>query len=296
MNNGNRDVFIYLLIDNGLLQGTSASCTEADSKSRPGWLVPVYTEPALSVSPLLVDIEAAYEAGDLDQVMCWINALKPGLHVSIIETRLSISEMARHLRQFIFILDPQGSQFTLRYADCAVLASLPLLLTGPQWSTISGPIIRWDIHDRSGALIHLPSVEGDASGSTPLSLDEDQLAAIDDASEPDHYIAKVKMMRNGVALPGTAAEHHAWALSARETWRVSGNSNLLFLLFLTEAALVSRGDVVHRREVQGFLAMDEVSAFRIRLRELVREGMERRNRTSRSEITNEKSTMDVFFI
>jgi len=35
MNKGSHDVFIYLLIDNGLLQGASASCTEADLKSCP---------------------------------------------------------------------------------------------------------------------------------------------------------------------------------------------------------------------------------------------------------------------
>ena len=258
--------------------------------------MPIYPEPALSVSPFLVDIEAAYQAGDLDRVMYWLNARKPALHVSIVETRLDIAEIAQHLRRFIFILDTQDRQFTLRYADCAVLASLPSLLTAVQWSTMTGPIIRWDVHDRSGVLIPLPPTECHASGSTPLLLDEEQLAAIDEASEPDHYIAKVKMMRNGAALPGNAAEHYAWALTARQTWRAAANSNPLFLLFLTEAALVSRGDVLRRPEIQGFLAMDEVSAFRDRLRELVRDGIGKRNRTSQSEITDERSNMDVFFV
>ena len=60
MNNGNQNVSSYLLIDNGLLEEVSASYTEVDSENRPFWLAPIYPDHALAVSPLLVDLDAAY--------------------------------------------------------------------------------------------------------------------------------------------------------------------------------------------------------------------------------------------
>jgi hypothetical protein len=266
MNRGNLNV--YLLIDNGLLQEASASYAETDSKSRPAWLAPIYTERALAVSPILVDLEAAYEAGDLDQVMGYVNALAPALHVSIIETGLSLAQIAQHLRRFIFIVDPDGKQFTLRYADCAILATLSTVLTDAQWATMRWPMARWRAHDRSGHIIELRQVPVNEDVLTPLRLDREQITALDEASEPDHYMAKVKMMHHGAELPGTAAEQHRWADEARQAWRSSKNTSQLDLLFLTEAALVSRGEVLQRPEIPGYLLMDDVNSFKENLQQL----------------------------
>jgi len=294
MSNCDGDVFVYLLIDNGLLHEVSASYIDADSNGCPAWLAPIYAGPAVAVSPFLVDLEAAYEAGDLDRVMGYLNARTPALHVSIVETTLGLEQIAQHLRRFIFILDPQGKQFTFRYADCAVLAQLPALLTAVQWATMSGPIIRWGIHDRSGSVVQLPTVEPVANSPTPFSLDHEQLAALDEASEADHCIAKVKMMRHGADLPGNAAQQHAWAQSARQAWRVAGNSNALILMFLVEAALVTRGDILGRYDIPDLLAMNEASAFRSRLRELAMEIQIRRNNAQL--MNSDKSNIDVFLI
>jgi hypothetical protein len=276
MNNTDHDLFVYLLIDNGMLHGLSTSYTEADPQSRPSWLAPIYAEHALSASPFLVDVDAAYGAGDIDRVMGFLNARRPALHVSIIETGLDLEQIARHLRRFIFILDPHGKQFTLRYADCAVLAPLSSLLTTAQWATMKGPITRWGIHDRSGAVVQLPSAEANATEPTPFCLDHDQLAGLDEVSEPDHYIAKVELMRNGAALPGNTEERHAWAQAARQAWRAADNPNPLVLLFLTEAALLTQGEILRRLEVNELLAMDEASAFQNKLRELAKDIQERR--------------------
>lgn len=259
---------VYLLIDNGLLQASSASYVETDSQSRPAWLTPIYTERALEVSPLLIDMDAAYEAGQLDQVMGYVNALVPALHVSVIESSLPLAEMAQHLRRFIFILDPEGKQFTLRYADCAVLTSLSSVLTEAQWAAMRCSIARWCAHDRSGRVIKLRAAQAIEDIPTPIRLDRDQLAALDEASEPDHYLAKVKMMHHGAEFPGTAEEQHRWAAEARQAWRASRNPGQLYLLFLTEAAVVSRGKVLRRPEISGYLMMDDVSAFKKNLRAL----------------------------
>jgi hypothetical protein len=269
MNIRNQNVSVYLLIDNGLLDEVSKSYTEGDSKRHPIWLEPIYPGHALAVSPLLVDLDAAYEAGDVDLVMSYVNARTPALHVSIIETGLNLEQVSQHLRRFIFIVSPDDKQFTLRYADCAVLAPLSAILTPAQWTTLNGPFFRWRVHDRSGTLVRLPLAELAANVPTPLCLNHDQLAALDEVSEPDHCIAKVKMMRSGMPLPGNRAEQHAWAMSARQAWRIAGNSDPLILLFLTEAALVSRGEVLQRQGIQNLLAMDEINAFRDKLQALV---------------------------
>lgn len=269
MSQGNSNGSVYLLIDNGMLDVVSARYAEDAPESRPAWLAPIYPERALAVSPLLVDLEAAYEGGDLDRVMHFVNARKPALHVSVIESALDIGQLAHHLSRFIFILDPQGKQLTLRYADCAVLAPLSELLTPVQWATMRAPVARWHIHHRSGALVPLPPAEATAVAPTPLCLGQDQLLALDEASEPDHVVAKVNMMRNGEVLPGNAVEQHEWAQAARRAWRAAGNAHPPILMFLTEAALLTRGAILRRQEVAEFLAMNEVSAFRSRLRELV---------------------------
>lgn len=262
MNNNNPDVFVYLLIDNSLLDEVSASYVEADSTSRPPWLMPIYPASALAVSPFLVDVEAAYEAGDLDKVMSYLNVRTPALHVSIIETELDLEKISHHLRKFIFIMDPERKQFTLRYADCAVLGTLSLVLHATQWTTMRGPIKSWEIHDRSGALVQLPMSTMIENVPTPLCLDNNQLRQLDEASEPDHCIAKVKMTRNSAALPGDTAEHYKWAQASRWAWRAAGNSNPLILMFLTEAALLTRGAALQLHEIHTFLAMHEVSEFR----------------------------------
>lgn len=284
MNNGNQNVSSYLLIDNGLLEEVSASYTEVDSENRPFWLAPIYPDHALAVSPLLVDLDAAYEAGDIDLVMGYVNARKPSLHVSIIETELNVEQIAQHLRRFIFIVSPDGKQFTLRYADCTVLAPLVSVLTAAQWATMKGPISRWEIHDRSGTLIQLPPAEPVANAPTPFCLDHDQLAALDEASEPDHCIAKVKMMRNGSPLPGNTAEQHAWALAARQAWRDAESSNSLILLFLTEAVLISRGEILRTPGIQNSLAMNESSAFRNKMQLVIKEMQDRRNQFSEAQL------------
>lgn len=268
MNDRSANVFTYFLIDNGLLQEVSAGYEEDGAKSRPAWLEPLYGERALRVSPLLIDVEAADESGDIDLVMRYLNVRKPALHVSIIESSLNLADAAQHLRRFIFILDPEGKQFTLRFADCAVLGPLSTILTSAQWATLSRPISRWGIHDRSGSIVHLSPGEQDIQASTPLRLDSEQLAALDESSEPDHFIAKVRMMRHEKSLPGTTAEQHMWALKARQKWRLKNNTNSLILERLTEATMITRGKVLCKNAIEDLLEKDNLEDFQQGLIEL----------------------------
>ena len=295
MSTGNQNVSVYLLIDNGLLDEVSTSYSETDSKNRPPWLTPVYPDHALAVSPLLVDLEAAYEAGDIDLVMSYVNARKPALHVSIIETELDLEQITQHLRRFIFIVSPDDKQFTLRFADCTVLATLAAVLTAAQWATMRSPISRWAAHDRSGTLLLLPPAESVVYAPTPFILNHEQLAALDEASEPDHCIAKVKMMRHGMPLPGNTAEQHAWALAARQAWRDAESSNSLILLFLTEAALISRGEILRTPGIQNSLVMNESSTFRNKMQQVIKEMQDQRHQFSESTTDDDESTAAHLF-
>jgi hypothetical protein len=67
-------------------------------------------------------------------------------------------------------------------------------------------------------------------------------------------------------------------------------------MFLTEAALLTRGEVLRSQEVPKFLAMNEVSAFRGKLGELVDEIQERRNRVGPAPAEGEKSNVSAIFI
>ncbi|WP_306396619.1 DUF4123 domain-containing protein [Telluria beijingensis] len=260
--------FTYLLVDNGLLQEVSAGYEEDDAKRRPVWLEPIYGERALKVSPLLIDIEAADESGDIELVMRYLNARKPALHASIIESSLNLTNAAQHLRRFIFILDPEGKQFTLRFADGAVLGPLSSILTAAQWATMKGPISRWGIHDRSGSIVYLSPGEQYLQVPTPLTLDREQLAALDEASEPDHFIAKVRMMRHDKSLPGTPVEQYTWALKARQIWRLKNITSSLILERLTEAALITRGKVLQDDDIEHLLETDNPAESQEGLSEL----------------------------
>jgi len=271
MSANNEELFVYLLIDNGLLHDISAGYAEGNPKGRPLWLGPIYAERSQEVSPLLIDVEAAYEAGDIEKVMGYMNARKPALHVSIIESKLKLGELVHHLRRFIFIVYPNGIQFTLRYADCAVLAPLSTLLAPAQWAEMREPMTHWTVHDRSGSTIQLPAAESETRAPTPLNLNWEQLTTLDEASEPDHLIAKAKMIRHGGDLPGNAVEQYSWARSANEMWRATGNSDPLFLTILTEAALTTQGRILNVEDLRGCLRLSEINAFSERMRELVAE-------------------------
>lgn len=262
------NLFTYLLIDNGLLHENSKHYTEVDRESRPAWLTPVYTERALAVSPLLIDIEFAFETGDIDQVMIYVNALKPALHLSIIETELDLDALTQHLKRFIFIVDPEGRQFTLRYADCSVLASLSTLLTIDQWVTMRLPTVRWSVHDRSGELVSLPAIESATRVQTPLRLSHAQLVALDEVSEPDHCIAKIKTMRYGVTLPGDALDQYKWAHAARRAWLSADNPNQLILISLTESVIKTHGKLLDRHDLQDWLTITDTNLFREKIRSI----------------------------
>jgi hypothetical protein len=279
MSTKSSDVFPYLLIDNGLLHGKSSHYAETQESPRPDWLEPIYTDKALAVSPLLIDIGAAYEADQLDRMMALANACKPALHTSLIETTLTLEELARHLRRLIFVVAPDGKQYTLRFADCVVLGALCSVLAPEQWGAVTEPMFRWRVHDRNDSTSSLPPASSDhESGTFPLRLSATQIDALTEALEPDHVLANVKAMRHGAALPGNALQQYERICAARSIWMANDNRNDKLLTAFVEATLTTEGEILGRPEVKSLLFERDSGLFSKRLRELVREMEERRIR------------------
>jgi hypothetical protein len=270
----------YLLVDNGLLQSVSSRYDPPDN-GHPEWLEPLYKDEALAVSPLIIDLGAAYESGQLDRVMELANAQKPALHLSLIETPLTRAELAQHLRRFIFIVAPNGKQYTMRFADCAVITALASILAPEQWRTMTAPLLRWGIHDRSHSIAWFPSESlSEPFSPIPLQLTQQQIDELNEALAPEHVLATVRAMRRGRHLEGDAREQQQWACAARAAWQAAGNENELILTFFANAVLATRGEILRSDQVPRLLQIQEHRAFSVELRQLLDDIEERRIRLS----------------
>lgn len=253
----------YLLVDSALLSANASS-------ARPDWLLPVYNEAAGPVSPLVIDIQAAYDCAALTDMMALLNAASPQLHVSIIDTALSHAALVQHLRRFIMIRTEDGRALTLRFADCLGLPVLAETLSAEQWAAFAGAVKRWCVHGRDGALRDLPLPDRDQKPApTPLALTARQLEALAEATAPDEMLADIREMRHGLGMPGSGVEQHKWATEARQLWRTAENVDRLVLRWLTAAALDTRGAVLGQQQVLSLLKQQDTAAIRVGLNEAV---------------------------
>jgi len=244
----------FILLDSAMLGGAEKFLPMAP-EVRPDWLIPVYKDPAAAVSPLVIDIEAAELAGQLEYVMALVNAKRPQLHVSIIDTALSHEALAQHLRHFIFVRTETGKELTLRFADCCILPALATMLSPAQWVTFAGPMVRWCIHQREGAMTTLPlaDMEQDVV-ATPFVLTTQQVESLRESAAADQLIGNVQSMRYGQILPGNPAEQHRWASEARRVWQAAGHFDSEVLFSLASAIFDSHGELLKDASLFGILA------------------------------------------
>ncbi|MDQ2823421.1 MAG: DUF4123 domain-containing protein [Pseudomonadota bacterium] len=267
----------FLLIDNAML---TACDTEAiGAGARPDWLACVYEDAAVSVSPHLIDIAAADEAGQCDLMMALVNATQAKLYLSCLDTSLSLAALAQHLRHFIMVRTENGKHLTLRFADCAALPALAAIFTPEQWTALAWPMARWHVHGYDGKLMMLPGAETTATRATvPLVLTEQQLTGLQDAVMPNQVLANLRAMRHGAALPGSTADQHRWASASRCFWRDAGNADAIVLRWLTSAALDTDGAVLQQEPIRALLAQSDIEAIRSWLHVAVAEHLARTDR------------------
>jgi hypothetical protein len=256
-----RTIHSFLLIDGAVLAPSVP--VPVDSSIRPGWLIPVYDETVASIGPLVIDIQAACDSGELATPMALLNAAYPQLHVSIIDTALPHAGLVQHLRRFIMIRTHDGRALTLRFADCLGLPVLAATLSAEQWAALAGPVKRWCVHRRDGALCDLPLPDPQQiAASTPLVLGARQLEDLAEATGPDEMIANIREMRHDRPMAGSASEQHQWAFDARHMWRSAGNTDLIVLRWLTASALDTSGAVLRQTRLPSVLALQDKAAIR----------------------------------
>lgn len=252
----------YLLIDGALIND---AFTEVDyiGATFPAWLHPIYQGDGAHAGPLLIDVESAVIDEYLDEAMKLANAIAPQLHLSFIDTPLSLTELTLHLRQFNVVRTVDGRLYNLRFSDCVVLSMLEKVLSTAQWASLMGGVIRWCVHDRDGQVRELKAAESiDLPVPTPITLSTEQVARMAELAEPDVMLANIWDIRHGEALPGNASEHHRWAVQAREFWQQAACTDRLVLRWLTSAAVESKGTIF----AQAILAAALVRGDRAELR------------------------------
>ncbi len=260
----------FILVDGAQLAAAELPVPTPDAHLT--WLTHLYDDQAATVSPLLIDVEAARGADDVDGVTGLVDALEPKLHASYIDTGLSYADLAQHLRRFIMIRTLHGKAYTLRFADCTVLPILATVLAPAQWAALVGPITRWCVHGFDGVLHTLPPAEEAAMPSaTPLVLSDEQCAALAEQTAPSMMLAHLRDMNHGDALPGSAAEQHRWASEARRVWRSANNTDDIVLRWLTSAVLDTAGAVLQHRGLLTLLGDSDRGAMRAGLLEAVNE-------------------------
>ncbi|WUR12998.1 DUF4123 domain-containing protein [[Empedobacter] haloabium] len=256
------DLATYLLIDTALIDPAPRVLCWTNAKRRPTWLVPLYERQALKVSPLLIDFAQAHAAGAMAEVMALANGRRPQLHLSVIHTNLPLQALAEHLRRFIYFVNEQGEELTLRFADCLVLAALATVLTPEQWALFHGPIPLWQVHQRNGVLTQLPPVLATPDAVLPLMLSEQQVTALKDALAVEQLLANLRTMRPGQKFAATPLAEYEMARWSRDLFRSAGHTDNATLMLLARGAFDTRGRILQTPELRRVLALEDIEAVR----------------------------------
>lgn len=265
------DLATYLLIDTALIEPSPRVLCWTNAKRRPTWLVPLYERQALVVSPLLIDLAQAHAAGAMAEVMALANGRKPQLHLSIIHTVLPLQALADHLRRFIYFVNEQGEELTLRFADCLVLAALATVLTPEQWAAFIAPISSWQVHQRNGGLTQVPSALVAPDAALPLVLSGQQVAALKEALAVEQLLANLRTMRPGQKFAATPLAEYEMARWSRDLFRAAGHTDQATLMLLARGAFDTRGRILQAPELRRVLALGDIEAVRAGIERCVME-------------------------
>jgi hypothetical protein len=258
----------FLLLDAAMMVEINAK-PWTKVKRRSSWLVPLYDRPAWSVSPVLVDIEAARRANRIELVTDFANQIKPQLHASFIDTYLSASGLAEHLRQFTYFIDSRGSEFTLRIADCVVLPWLQRVMTASQWAAIHKPILRWRVHGRDGRLQSLPGPNESHPSTPPLKLTKQQLDSLDEFHGPDQLMTNLRAMRLDHKWAETPQVEIQLAEEVLRTWKECGQSDPATLLLYARGVFDTKGKLLRFPSLRQILEQRDITLVRKDIQNIV---------------------------
>lgn len=238
----------YLLIDTAMMP-SSHKIHSLKAKPSVKWLRPLYGRPDLAVSPVVIDIAEAVRSNRVALMMEAVHGAASALCVSLIDSELSLDNLVAHLQQFTYFVDEAGAEFTLRMADCAVLASLSETLTIEQWACFTSPFRRWLIHDRDGRLFELSTNSRPVQVDLPLVLTEGQISELVSRAEPDRLLANLQIMKPEILVGWAGNEAHRTAAEVLDVWNRSANGDRSTLLIFARAVFDSRARLLKYRDI-----------------------------------------------
>lgn len=215
---------VYFLLNGAMMGGVEAHLPA--SLPMPVWLRPLadHDDPNAGLGPILVDAQAAQDAGQLDIAHGLCLALFSRLHLTYVHSHLTVDEMVQHLRQFTKILLEDRKIYWLRFTDCRVLLVLSTALTTGQWRAVTAPMTQWEIHLRNGTRKDLSLAAVDMTPvSAPLILSDAQMATCMDAQEPDILLRKMGYTLD--SMKGNLQAYWDRAKQCVDLWLQSGSTN-----------------------------------------------------------------------
>lgn len=230
----------YVLIDTNLL-GDPRNRPWLQKYRHPSWISTIYGRYAVDVSPAVIDVERALQCSRISSLMEMVNAQRPQLGISFIETDLTLENLVKHLRQFICVRTTAGVELTLRFADGIVLPTLASILTAEQWSLLTSPFKSWKVHGRDGSLISLPIGSAPSSIRPPLMLTGAQIRALKDSMGADQLLVNLRMQRSAPPSTYLTPEAFAYASQARRMWHAAGHSDDQDLVFFAAGIFDTEG-------------------------------------------------------
>lgn len=256
----------YVLIDTSLI-GYPKEKPWIKKRDKPSWVATLYEREAITVSPILIDIERSIACNRIDVVMRLVNAVRPQLGISFIETELCLGRLQRHLGQFIYVKTKDGNELTLRFADCAVLPSLAAFLTKEQWASIVDPFKTWKIHGRDGELISLPVLRLDTAPAIPIILRDEQIDAIRNAMGADQLLSNLRKVHPTILTDYSPMKAHDFAEQILHVWCAAGHAEDADLLLFARVVFDSDGRLLDQPGLCSVLEQPEPT---MRLKDLNR--------------------------
>lgn len=148
----------------------------------------------LDIAPLLIESPAGQQQNFIWKQILALGARAPSL--SVLTSRLSLQNLADHLRQFHLVKIPDHKEMLLRWYDTRILPAWMEILTPEQRTGFLYSIQTWRYFDRYGQEQHICCTSEDnaekALTLSPYSLSSPQYEKLITASEPDMVIAQLR--------------------------------------------------------------------------------------------------------
>lgn len=258
----------YLLLDTLLMPKIANAPWMKDRRCR-GWMERVYDRTAAAVSPVLVDIDAAWHSNRIPEMMDFVAAHNPKFHVSFIDTELSLGQMASHLRQLIYFVNEEGEEFTLRFADGAVLQALSKVLAPDQWKSFHGPIMNWRVHNRANQLALLPMPIVEKAAPLPLLLNAAQMDQLREEMAIYQLLASVRRNRSVEQKKIAFVKEYEWVSAARKIWLGSGHHDNATLWIFMMGVMDTNGVLLRVPGISRILSDPDLNQVRIGIKKAI---------------------------